>query len=189
VIGPLSDPHRVFAPDCPGYGQSDKPAVKYTMDYYITFLTHVLDELQLERVSLVGLSMGGGMALGFALRFPARVEKLVLVAPYGILDKVSAHRWGFLLVHIPFLDELMSNWLIGRSRSLVRWMILAGLIYDPQHLTPEMLEEVYQEAQSQRQAKLLSRSREMKSSGMACAAISPTGCMRSPHLPSFFVAR
>jgi pimeloyl-ACP methyl ester carboxylesterase len=152
VIGPLSDHHRVFAPDFPGYGQSDKPDIQYTMDYYVTFLAHLLDALHLERVSLVGLTMGGGIALGFALRFPERVEKLVLVAPYGILDKVSAHRWGFLLVHIPFLDEL-SNWLIGWSRSLVRWMILAGLIYDPQRLTPEMLEEVYQEAQKPKAGK------------------------------------
>ena len=71
-----------------------------------------------------------------------RVEKLVLVAPYGILDKVSAHKWGYLLVHIPYLDEL-SYWLIGRSRRLVRWTLLSGLIYNPQHLTPEILDEVY----------------------------------------------
>ena len=142
VIGPLSEHHHVFAPDLPGYGQSDRPAIQYTMDFYITFLTHLLDELHLERISLVGLSMGGGIALGFALRFPDRVEKLVLVAPYGILDKVSAHKWGYLLVHIPYLDEL-SYWLVGRSRGLVRWTLLSGLIYNPQRLTPEILDEVY----------------------------------------------
>ena len=145
VISPLSDHHRVFAPDFPGYGQSDKPAIKYTMDYYITFLAHLLDDLHLVRVSLVGLSMGGGIALGFDLRFPERLEKLVLVAPYGVLDKVSAHKLSYLFVHIPYLEEL-SNWLLSSSRSLVRWTILAGLIYNPQRLTPEMLEEVYQEA-------------------------------------------
>lgn len=144
VIGSLCDHHRVFAPDLPGYGLSDKPAVTYSMEYYITFLAHLLDALHLERVSLVGLSLGGGISLGFALRFPERVEKLVLVAPYGILERVSAHKWGYLLVHLPYLDEL-SYWLIGRSRGLVRWTILQGLIYNPQHLTPEMLDEVYQE--------------------------------------------
>ena len=39
--------------------------IQYTMDYYITFLAHLLDALHLERVRLVGLSMGGGIALGF----------------------------------------------------------------------------------------------------------------------------
>ena len=145
VIGPLSDHHRVFAPDFPGYGQSDKPEIKYTMDFYITFLTHLLDELHLERISLVGLSMGGGIALGFALRFPEQVEKLVLVAPYGILGKVSAHKLSYLFVHIPYLDEL-SNRLLSSSRGIVRWTLLSGLIYSPQRLSPEMLAEVYQEA-------------------------------------------
>lgn len=143
VIGPLSEHHRVFAPDLPGYGQSDHPTIQYTMDYYITFLAHLLDALHLEKISIVGLSLGGGIALGFALRFPSRVEKLVLVAPYGILDKVSGHKWGYLFVHLPFLDEL-SYWLTGRSRNMVRWALLAGLIYNPQHLSPETVEEVYQ---------------------------------------------
>ncbi len=145
VISPLSDHHRVLAPDFPGYGLSDKPEIKYTMDYYVTFLAHLLDELHLDRVSLVGLSMGGGIALGFALRFPERVEKLVLVAPYGVLNKVSAHRLSYLFVHIPYVDEV-SNWLIGRSRSMVRWTLLSGLIYSPQRLSPELLDEVYQES-------------------------------------------
>jgi pimeloyl-ACP methyl ester carboxylesterase len=142
VIDPLSDHHRLFVPDLPGYGQNDHPTIQYTMDYYLTFLAHLLDALHLEHISLVGLSLGGGIALGFALRFPTRVEKLVLVAPYGILDKVSAHKWGYLLVHLPFLDEL-SYWLVGRSRRLVRWTLLAGLIYNPQRLSPEVVEEVY----------------------------------------------
>jgi len=145
VIGPLSGHHRIFAPDLPGYGQSDHPAIQYTMDYYITFLAHLLDALHLERVSLVSLSLGGGIALGFALRFPARVEKLVLVAPYGILDKVSAHKLGYLFVRLPYLDEL-SYWLVGRSRGLVRWTLLAGLIYNPRLLSPEIVEEVYRVA-------------------------------------------
>ena len=142
VISPLSDHHRVFVPDLPGYGQSDHPAIQYTMDYYLTFLVHLLDALHLEQISLAGLSLGGGIALGFALRFPTRVEKLILVAPYGILDKVSAHKWGYLLVHLPFLDEL-SYWLVGRSRRMVRWTLLAGLIYNPQRLSPGIVEEVY----------------------------------------------
>ena len=152
VIGPLSDHHRIFVPDLPGYGQSDHPSIQYTMDFYLTFLAHLLDALHLEQISLVGLSMGGGIALGFALRFPARVEKLVLVAPYGILDKVSAHKWGYLLVHLPSLDEL-SYWLVGRSRRMVRWTLLAGLIYNPQRLSPEVVEEVYRLAREQEAGK------------------------------------
>ena len=148
VISPLSDHHCIFVPDLPGYGQSDHPSIQYTMDFYLTFLAHLLDALHLEHISLVGLSLGGGIALGLALRFPARVEKLILVAPYGILDKVSAHKWGYLLVHLPSLEEL-SYWLVGRSRRMVRWTLLAGLIYNPQRLSPEIVEEVYRLAREQ----------------------------------------
>ncbi len=73
-------------------------------------------------------------------------------------------------------------WLVGRSRSLVRWTLLAGLIYNPQRLSPEIVEEVYRVARKQGAGKAFS-------SGMACAAISSTGSMRSPHLPSSFVAQ
>lgn len=149
VMGPLSEHHCLFVPDLPGYGQSDHPPVRYTMEYYLSFLAHLLDALRLERISLAGLSLGGGIALGFALRFPERVEKLILVAPYGILDKVAGHKWGYLLVHIPYLDEL-SYWLVGRSRRLVRWTLLAGLIYDPQHLSAEVVEQVYRLARERR---------------------------------------
>jgi len=145
VIGPLSEKHRVFAPDLPGYGQSDKPVIHYTMDYYITFLDHMMDALRLEQASFVGLSMGGGIALGVTLRFPTRVEKLVLVDSYGIQDKVAAQTLSYFYVRLPFLDEL-SYWLIGKSRSMVRWSLLSGLIYSPHHLSDELVDKVYQVA-------------------------------------------
>jgi pimeloyl-ACP methyl ester carboxylesterase len=57
-IGSLSAHQRVFAPDLPGYGQSDKPAVEYTLDYYVNFLAHFMDALHLDKASLIGLSLG-----------------------------------------------------------------------------------------------------------------------------------
>ncbi len=145
VIGPLAAHHRIFAPDLPGYGQSSKPDIQYTIEFYVSFVEHVLDVLHLEKVSLVGLSLGGAIALALTLRAPGRVEKLVLVDPYGIQDKVVAHMLSYLYVHLPFLDEV-SWWLIGRSRSLVRWSLLDGLIYNPAHLSDELVDRVYQAA-------------------------------------------
>jgi pimeloyl-ACP methyl ester carboxylesterase len=149
VIGPFSTHHRVFAPDLPGYGQSSKPDIPYTMDFYVSFVEHLLDILHLEKVSLVGLSLGGAIALALTLQAPRRVEKLVLVDPYGIQDKVVAHMLSYLYVYLPFLDEL-SWWLIGRSRSLVRRSLLAGLIYNPARLSDELVDRVYQAARQPR---------------------------------------
>ena len=80
----LADDYRLFAPDLPGYGGSDAPNVSYSMDYFLDFLDVFLDGLGLEDATLVGLSMGGGVALGYALREPERVAGLVLVNSYGL---------------------------------------------------------------------------------------------------------
>ena len=145
VIVPLSTHHRVFAPDLPGYGQSSRPDIQYTLDFYVNFVEHLLDALHLEKVSLVGLSLGGAIALALTLYSPARVGKLVPVDAYGIQDKLAAQRLSYLYVHLPFLDEL-SWWLMGRSRSVIRWSLLAGLIYNPERLSDELVDRVYQTA-------------------------------------------
>lgn len=141
VIEPLAREHRVFAPDLPGYGQSDRPDVLYNAEFYITFLAHLLDALQLPKASLVGLSMGGAIVLGFTLAHPERVEKLVPVDPYGIMPKVAWHRTSYLYVHSP-LNEL-SYWLFAQSRSMVRWSLASSLISSPERLTDQLIDEVY----------------------------------------------
>ena len=92
-IGPISEHHRVFAPDWPGYGESDKPEMQYSTEYYVDFLGRLMDALGLETASLVGISMGGAIALGFSLRSPQRVDKLVLVDSYGLGGWWCRMRW------------------------------------------------------------------------------------------------
>jgi pimeloyl-ACP methyl ester carboxylesterase len=108
TIGALAGDHRVFAPDWPGYGESDKPDIDYTMSFYVGFLKKLMDSLGFERVSLVGISLGGGAALGFALDFPERVEKLVLVDSNGLGGDVPWGRLGYLLVHAPLVNTMRS---------------------------------------------------------------------------------
>jgi pimeloyl-ACP methyl ester carboxylesterase len=140
IIGPLATGgHRVLAPDWPGYGQSDKPNLDYTMDFYVDFLGHLMDALGLQRASLVGISMGGGAALGFALHSPQRVEKLVLVDSYGLGSQVPWGRLGYLLVRAPLLNELTYA-LLRRSRTMLRWS-LYGLVYNRRTVSEEMVEE------------------------------------------------
>jgi pimeloyl-ACP methyl ester carboxylesterase len=139
IVGTLAEERHVFAPDWPGYGHSDKPDLGYTMGFYVDFLGRLMDALGLETASLVGISMGGGAALGFALRSPERVEKLVLVASYGLGSNVPWGRLGYLLVRAPLLKELTYA-LLPRSRTMIRWS-LYGLVYDRQKVTEEMVEE------------------------------------------------
>src|SRR5215472_211089 len=85
AIGALAGSgHRVFAPDWPGYGDSDHPGIEYTIDYYVEVLSQILDALALPQAALAGLSMGGAAALGLALRHPHRVHALILVGAEGL---------------------------------------------------------------------------------------------------------
>jgi pimeloyl-ACP methyl ester carboxylesterase len=141
TIGPLAEENRVFAPDWPGYGLSDKPEVEYTVPFYVDFLGRLIEALGLQRTSLVGLSMGGAAALGFALRAPERVEKLVLVDSYGLGGEVPWGRLGYLMVRAPLLDKLTYA-LLRRSHTMIRWS-LYGLVHDRQAVTQGMVEETY----------------------------------------------
>ncbi|HEY9285923.1 MAG TPA: alpha/beta fold hydrolase [Pyrinomonadaceae bacterium] len=79
----LAQKYRVVVPDQIGFGRSDKPFINYRVGTYADFLDKFLDELKIEKASLVGNSMGGWIAALYALQKPARVERLVLVDAAG----------------------------------------------------------------------------------------------------------
>ncbi|WP_284006525.1 alpha/beta fold hydrolase [Haloarcula pelagica] len=79
----LAGERTVYAPDLPGHGRSDKPDRAYTTEYYLETVTAFLDVLDITQPALAGLSMGGALALGYALD-GGEVERLVLVDSYGL---------------------------------------------------------------------------------------------------------
>lgn len=143
VILALSTRFRVIAPDLPGYGKSDTPQIDYTLDYYIEFVRRLLDQLDVERPTLAGISMGGGIAIGFALAYPQRVNRLVPVDSYGIQRKYPGGLWGYYLVRMEWLNRF-SWWLLGRNRALTR-ASLQQIMYDPNALSDDLINEVYEE--------------------------------------------
>src|SRR5215210_4143350 len=139
----LSTPPSV-RPDWPGYGQSDKPEIEYSTEYYVGFLGRLMDVLGLKKANLVGISMGGAISLGFSLRSPQRVEKLVLVDSHGLGREVPGRVASFALVRLPLLNKLV--WAaLGRSRRMVEWS-LQSVFYDPRAVTRELVDEVFQVA-------------------------------------------
>jgi len=72
---------RAYAPDLVGHGDTDKPPLAYSGDDYVGFFAHLADHLGLGRFILGGHSLGGYIALRYALERPDRVRKLVLVSP------------------------------------------------------------------------------------------------------------
>jgi 4,5:9,10-diseco-3-hydroxy-5,9,17-trioxoandrosta-1(10),2-diene-4-oate hydrolase len=118
ALDPLSQHHRTFAPDLVGFGQSDKPRASYSFPFFIDFVHNFMEELNLGRASLVGHSAGGGIALGFALRFPQMTERLILVDSTG-LGRLSI--MGKLLRPIYALSNVFR---LGRRAASIstRWM-------------------------------------------------------------------
>ncbi|MBA2735933.1 MAG: alpha/beta fold hydrolase [Pyrinomonadaceae bacterium] len=80
----LSQKYHVIALDQVGFGKSDKPMLKYRVGTYTDFLDKFLSELKIEKASLIGNSLGGWIAADFALKYPAKVEKIVLADAAGL---------------------------------------------------------------------------------------------------------
>jgi pimeloyl-ACP methyl ester carboxylesterase len=94
TISPLSQKYRVIVPDQIGFGRSDKPFINYRVGTLVDFLYGLYKELKIERASLIGNSLGGWTAASFALAYPEKVEKLVLVdaAGFAIPENVDLHQ-------------------------------------------------------------------------------------------------
>lgn len=127
VAGDLAGEHRVLAPDLFGHGESAKPRGDYSLGAHAATLRDLLDRLGIARTTLVGHSLGGGIAMQFCYLFPERVDRLVLVSSGGLGRSVSpllrsATLPGAELV----LPVLASDWLRDRAGSLGRGLRRIG---------------------------------------------------------------
>ena len=150
VIDPLSERRVVVAPDLPGYGESDRPAAPYSLDYYAHFSLELAAALGLRRFDVAGLSMGGGISLTLALCNPAAIRRLILVYTYGLQAAYPPHLVSYLMVRIPFVTELTS--LSARNRGMAR-ATLGQMVRAPEALTDELLDELMAEARKPRAGK------------------------------------
>jgi pimeloyl-ACP methyl ester carboxylesterase len=84
IIPALAKHFTVIAPDMLGHGESAKPVTEYSPGAYAAFVRDLLIGLEQTRVTLVGHSLGGGIAMQFSYLFPEMVERLVLVSSAGL---------------------------------------------------------------------------------------------------------
>ncbi|MGH3648074.1 MAG: 4,5:9,10-diseco-3-hydroxy-5,9,17-trioxoandrosta-1(10),2-diene-4-oate hydrolase [Micromonosporaceae bacterium] len=137
----LASRFRVIAVDQPGFGDSDKPEIT---GQFFTFsadaLRGLLDAIGVERVHLIGNSLGGGTAVRFALRHPERAGRLVLMAPGGLNLGVFSpdptegikKLYAFAAPPGPSKEKLAE--------------FLKTLVYDPSLVTDELVEERFRVA-------------------------------------------
>jgi pimeloyl-ACP methyl ester carboxylesterase len=90
VLDSLARRYTVVAPDLLGHGESDKPRADYSIGAFANGMRDLLTVLDIDKVTVVGHSFGGGVAMQFAYQFPERTERLVLVGSGGLGPEVSA---------------------------------------------------------------------------------------------------
>ncbi|PSB58869.1 alpha/beta fold hydrolase [Chamaesiphon polymorphus] len=133
-IANLAQHHRIYAIDMVGSGKSDRPDGSYSLGYQAEFLYGVMAALAIDKATLIGNSMGGGIAIEFTRLYSDRVAKLVLVDSMGFGREISL---GIRLITLPAIVNLLRPG---------RWMVPAMLrsnFYNGSQLPAEWMELRY----------------------------------------------
>lgn len=136
----LSQHFRVLTLDLPGAGLSDKPEIDYRPDQILDFFVGFMEAVTIPHATLVGNSMGAGLAIGMALTHPARVAKLVLIdgLPQQVMEKLTSPSIRRALeTSAPSWLVSFGNMLFG---SLMIESTLREIVHDPALLTPAVIE-------------------------------------------------
>jgi pimeloyl-ACP methyl ester carboxylesterase len=136
---------ELIAVDLPGHGHSTAPAVDYTASYFTNTIAAFLDALTLADAVMVGESIGASIALGLAARQCSPVTGIVALNPYDY------GRWGGIrrsstLANVVFTSMLLP--LVGAvvaraGPKVVLRRVLEGGLYDPGHLTSQLVDELH----------------------------------------------
>lgn len=118
----LSDRYKVYIPDLPGYGQSQPLDGAYYIPELAAFVASFSDNLGLESFHLIGHSLGGGVALNFALKFPNKIKKLVLVSSLCLGREIA---FWVRLMSLP--AKAIGSALLMLLRG-VKWLVKALLL-------------------------------------------------------------
>jgi pimeloyl-ACP methyl ester carboxylesterase len=101
----LAQRFTVIAPDLLGHGRSDKPRADYSVAAYANGMRDLLSVLEIERVTVVGHSLGGGVGMQFAYQFPHLVERLILIGAGGVTKDVNV---ALRLASLPMGSEALA---------------------------------------------------------------------------------
>lgn len=136
----LSQHFRVLTLDLPGAGMSDKPEIDYRPDQMLNYFVGFMDAVKVPRATLVGNSMGAGLAIGMALTHPARVAKLVLIdgLPQHVMRNLTSPSIRRAL------ETSAPPWLISFGNRLFGGLMIESMlreiVHDPALLTPAVIE-------------------------------------------------
>lgn len=141
AIDALADEFRVIALDLLGYGESEIPDISYSTGLHVDLVEGFLDAIDVGRANVVGVSLGGGVALGLALQAPEKVGRLVVVDSFGLGRALPNDDVSYLLSRLPILNRLSIS-LLRRSRRLAA-ASLGAIVHDPDSIPDELADDFY----------------------------------------------
>ena len=127
--------YRSIVPDLIGYGLSSKPDLaQYDLDLFIAGVKGLVDGLGLKNVTLLGNSLGGAVALGYALAYPQDVARLILMAPGGVEDLDT-------YLAMPGIANMFEIYKSGKTGADAMRAVMTMQLFDPSLLTEEIINE------------------------------------------------
>jgi pimeloyl-ACP methyl ester carboxylesterase len=135
-IEPLAQRHRVYALDLKGFGRTDKLPLVKDLSTMLKFISDFMDTQNISKASLVGNSMGGGLALAFAIQLPQKVDKLVLVDNALMGRDVIV---DFKILSLPIIGELLYKPSPKSGAGLWR-----KIVFDASLVTDELVKSSYE---------------------------------------------
>jgi pimeloyl-ACP methyl ester carboxylesterase len=128
VIPALSKKYRVLAPDLLGHGESAKPRGDYSLGAFAALLRDLLDELGISRATVVGQSLGGGVAMQFTYQHRDYCERLALISSGGLGPDLS---WILRILSAPgtelVLPVVAPQPVLNVGKKLGSWLTSAGI--------------------------------------------------------------
>ena len=126
VLAQLQDRFRLIAPDFAGFGYTESPAGQaFTQEVWLRQLVDFLDAIGVDKVSVVGNSFGGSMALALAIHYPERVDRLILMGAVGVPFEIT--------------DGLDRVWGYQPSPENMRSIMTEVFAYDPTLITDQLV--------------------------------------------------
>lgn len=136
----LADDFRVITIDMPGFGLTkSNPKNDYSISFYVEFINQFTKELGIKKLNISGNSLGGWIAWEFAVAFPEKVNKMILVNSAGYINS-GKFPLPFILAKSPFLKNIFKVEITPR---IVVKFFINEVIINKQKITDELIDRYY----------------------------------------------
>jgi 4,5:9,10-diseco-3-hydroxy-5,9,17-trioxoandrosta-1(10),2-diene-4-oate hydrolase len=130
----LSKNYQVYLPDLPGFGHSKAIDEDFELSSYVTFIEDFSRSLGLGHFHLIGHSLGGGIALNYALKFPHKIKRLVLISSLCLGREIAL--WSRIL-SLPIFYRIAKKTIVSVFRA-IGWLV-KKINYPLEKVTPPSL--------------------------------------------------